>query len=66
MLILGMYFKMPTIVRILKSMTRTNDGVFSSEQENYLICFNRLPNKTPFNTFANRADPDQAALARAA
>ena len=27
---------------------------------------NPLPHKTPFKTFANKADPDQAALVRAA
>ena len=36
------------------------------EPECKILKFNPLPHRDTFNTFANRADPDQAALVRAA
>ena len=41
-------------------------NVFSKEKKTPDFKLTLIPQETPFNTFANRADPDQAALVRAA
>ena len=50
------------------------DQMASLEDQN-LLCYSKLPwfsrltlylTETPYNTFANRTDPDKAALVRAA